>query len=123
MVLDTVGFSDTMDTGVRRTSSPVPWWGLGAAAFALLAVMAELVASAWANSPAPAWAEAIAPLGWPTAVRVVWWLAVAAATAAFHLGLVKAGEGPRPVIAVLTTGMFVGFAIGIAVGAEWATWH
>ncbi len=95
---------------------------MAAAGFVLMAVVLELVASAWANSPAPAWAGRVMPLGWPTAARVVWWLVVAAATGVFHVGAARAGE-PHPVIAVVTVGMFVGFAVGIGFGAEWATWH
>lgn len=48
-----------------QTLRPVPWWGLAAAGFVLLAVGLELVASAWANSPVPPWAASLAPLAWP----------------------------------------------------------
>ncbi len=102
---------------------PISRWALAAAGFVLMAVVLELVASAWANSPAPVWAGRLMPLSWPTAARVVWWLAVAVATGVFHVGVARAGAKPRPVVAVVTMGMFVGFAVGIAFGAQWATWH
>lgn len=111
-------------TDVRSDARrPVPWWALGSAAFVLLAVAIEVLGGQWANSPAPGWAETLVPVAWPPALRVVWWLAAAAATATFHVGVARSGERPRPVFAVLTTGMFVAFAAGIAFGAEWATWH
>lgn len=106
-----------------REEQPIPWWGLGAGLFALGAVVLELVGSAWANSPVPEAVAALVPLAWPAPARVVWWLCVAAAAGAFHLGMARAGHRPRPVVAVLTVAMFAAFAVGIAFGAEWATWH
>ncbi len=105
------------------TTRPIPLWAFAAAGFVLLAVALELVGSAWANSPAPSWAHVLVPLAWPAPARVVWWLLVAGAAGTFHVGVARSGHGGRPVIGWLTVALFVGFAIGIALGAEWATWH
>lgn len=102
---------------------PILRWALRTAGFVLIAVLLELAGSAWANSPTPAWAGRLLPLSWPPAARVVWWLAVAVATGVVHIGAVRAGAKARPVIGVVTVGMFLGFAVGIALGAEWAIWH
>ena len=102
---------------------PLPWWALAGALFALLAVALELLGSAYANSPSPGWAQTAIPLAWAPGFRVVWWLAVAGGVGAYHLGRYRAEGVARPVIAVLSVGAFVGFAVGIAFGAEWATWH
>lgn len=104
------------------TATPIPWWALGAAAFVLAAVALEVLGSAWANSPAPDWAVVV-PLAWPTPARVAWWLVVAGAAAAFHVGVRRSGHRGHPVVGTLTVAMFVVFAVGIASGAEWATWH
>lgn len=102
---------------------PIPWWGFAGAGFVLFAVAAELIASTWANSPAPSWLEPLAPLAWPTALRVLWWLAVAAGVGAFHAGAAVAGHRRHPAVVALTVAPFVAFAVGIGFGAEWATWH
>lgn len=105
------------------SAAPLPLWGLGCAAFALGAVLVELISSAWANSPVPAWAEVLAPITWPRAARTVWWLAVAAAVAGFHLAAWRVGQRRRPVVVAATVLPFVGFAAAVAAGADWATWH
>jgi hypothetical protein len=54
---------------------------------------------------------------------VGWWLLVAGA-AAGHRTLLQGTRGARPrVMAGLAASPFVVFAAGVAVGAEWATWH
>ncbi|MGH3443174.1 MAG: hypothetical protein ACRDUY_14260 [Nitriliruptorales bacterium] len=114
-----VVLAESDDIGER----PVPWWGLAGGLFALAAVALEVVGSAWANSPAPEAVAALVPLAWPPPARVAWWLAVAGATGLFHLGMARAGHRRRPVVAGLTVALFTAFAVGIALGAEWATWH
>lgn len=104
-------------------TAPVPWWVVTSGLFVLAAIAAEVVASAFANSQAPGWALYVVPLAWPAAARVVWWLVVAAAAAVYHVGLARAGHPRRPVLAVLTVGLFVAFAVSIAFGGQWATWH
>lgn len=108
---------------VRTTPRAVPWWAIGSGVFVLVAIALEVAASAWANSQVPAWVVNLVPLGWPQAARVAWWLGVAGATGAYHVGLARAGHPRRPVLATLTVGLFVAFALSIAVGGEWATWH
>lgn len=101
------------------------WWLLavfGGAAFVVVAIVLEVVGGSFANSPVPSWAQ-IVPLTWPPAVRVVWWLAVAASAASFRLGLHRLGMRQRPPIVLASVVPFVVFAGGIAVGAEFATWH
>lgn len=104
-------------------AAPVPWWALAAAVFVLGAVALEVVGSAWANSPVPGWVSVLVPLAWPAPARVVWWLLVAGAAGAFHVGVARSRHGGRPIVGWLTVAMFVAFAVGIALGAEWATWH
>lgn len=96
---------------------------VGAGAFVLAAVAAEVLGGLGANSPVPAWAERVVPLAWPPAARVAWWLLVAAAAVAYRLLLGRAGFPQRRAVIVLSVAPFVVFAAGIAVGASWATWH
>lgn len=65
----------------------------------------------------------MAPLAWPQPVRVAWWLAVATAMLVFRVLLGRAGFPQRRSVVVLSTAPFVIFAAGIAIGADWATWH
>lgn len=91
--------------------------------FILAAVVVEVVTSAGANSSVPAWAKWVVPIGWPPAVRVVWWLVVVAAALAFRLALSRLGFRQRRIVVVLSVAPFVVFAAGIAFGADWSTWH
>ncbi|MGH9039975.1 MAG: hypothetical protein ACRDZ3_07080 [Acidimicrobiia bacterium] len=94
-----------------------------AGAFVLVAVGLEVVSGLNANSPVPAWAEKVAPLAWPQPARVAWWLVVAGAAAAFRLLLGRAGIPQRRFVLVVSVAPFLVFAAGVAVGADWATWH
>jgi len=94
-----------------------------AGGFVLLAVALEVVGGLGANSPVPAWADQVVPLAWPQPVRVVWWLGVAGAAAAFRLALSRAGFRQRRTVTLLSVGPFLLFAFGVATGSEWATWH
>jgi hypothetical protein len=82
----------------------------------------ELTGGANANSPVPTWAHLV-PIGWPQWVRVGWWLAVAAAAFAFRRGLRRVGMPARRLGDAVAVVPFVAFAAGIALGADWATWH
>lgn len=95
----------------------------GCAFFVIGAVVVEAVTGAAANSPVPAWAEELAPIAWPQAARVGWWLAVAVAAAGFQLGLRRLGIRRNPIVVAASVAPFVVFAGGIAIGADWATWH
>ncbi len=95
---------------------------LGAPLLVIGAVLLEVVGSAWANSPLPSWAEVV-PLQWPNGARVVWWLAVAAAAASFRVSLRRVGVPTRALADVVTVLPFLVFAVGVAISADWATWH
>lgn len=95
----------------------------GSAAAVLSAVVLEVLAGAAANSAVPSWARWVVPLAWPQYVRVVWWLAVAAAALTFRLSLGRLGLRQRPWLVVASVAPFVIFAVGIAFSADWATWH
>lgn len=86
------------------------------------AVTLEVVSSSYANSSVPGWAEWV-PLAWPQALRVLWWLVVAASAGVFRWTLGRLGLHPNRLVTALTVAPFVAFAMGIAVGADWATWH
>ncbi len=94
----------------------------GAALFVLSAVALEAVGGAAANSPLPDWAELV-PLAWPPAARTAWWTSVAAMAGLFRLALHRLGLRQRSFVVVASVVPFLAFAIAIAVGADWATWH
>lgn len=96
---------------------------LGCALFVLGAVALEVIGGLYANSPVPAWTEGVFPLSWPQPVRVVWWLAVGTAALGYRMILHRIGICQRPWVVVLSVAPFVVFAVGVAVGADWATWH
>ena len=96
---------------------------VASAVFVLAAVGLEMFAGTAANSPAPSWAARAVPLAWPQQLRVVWWLMVAAAAFGFRLGLHRLGFRQRPWIVAASVIPFVVFAAGIALAADWATWH
>lgn len=96
--------------------------GLGGLIFAFAAIGLEVVSGNYANSPVPGWAR-WTPLAWPQFARVAWWIAVAIAAAGFRWSLHHLGFRPSRVVTVITVGPFLAFAAGIAVGADWATWH
>ena len=104
---------------------PAQWWLMalpGSALFVVAAVVLEVTGGASANSPVPSWAHVV-PLGWPQWVRVLWWLGVAAAAATFRLGLRRIGMPTRRVGDAIAVAPFLAFAAGVALGADWATWH
>lgn len=104
---------------------PARWWLValpGSALFVMAAVILEAAGGANANSPVTGWSHLV-PLGWPQALRVVWWLCVGGAAAAFRLGLRRVGMPARRLGDVIAVAPFLAFAAGIAGGADWATWH
>lgn len=106
-------------------SRPARWWLVALPGSALLvaaAVILEVTGGAGANSPVPSWAHVV-PLGWPQWARVAWWLGVAAAAATFRVGLRRIGMPTRRVGDAIAVAPFLAFASGIALGADWATWH
>ncbi len=108
-----------------QDSSASSRWGIAAlasAVFVVVAIVAEVLAGANANSAVSGW-ELWIPLAWPQAARVLWWLAVAGAAGTFRLALHRLGFRQRAAIVVASVGPFVAFAIGISFGADWSTWH
>lgn len=107
-----------------RADRPVAWVvvAAGAALFVLSAVTLEALGGAAANSPLPAWAELV-PLAWPPVARVVWWTSVAAMAGLFRLALHRLGLPQRALVVVASVVPFLAFAVAVAVGADWATWH
>ncbi len=100
-----------------------PWWAWGALAFVFFAVALELGAAQFANSRVPALAETLTPLAWPQAARALWWLAVAAAATVFRYGEWRAGVARSRLVVAASVVPFFVFALGVALGAEFATWH
>ncbi|MDP9419159.1 MAG: hypothetical protein M3P53_03265 [Actinomycetota bacterium] len=96
---------------------------IGCAALVLIAVTLEVLGGSAANSPVPAWAEDLLPISWPQAARVLWWLVVAAAALGYRLSMHRLGIRQRPLVVALSVAPFVAFAAGIALSADWATWH
>lgn len=86
------------------------------------AVVAEVVAAQFANSTVPDFGEWF-PLAWPRPARVAWWVAVSAAAGGFRLGLHRLGMRQRPLVVGMTIAPFAIFAIGVALGADYSTWH
>ncbi len=103
----------------------VPGWGWACAALVVFAVGLEVVSGTAANSPVPGWAERAVPLGWPTGLRALWWLIVAAAAAGFRVAERRGGIRRRgyPLWLAVSAGPFAAFAAGVAAGAPWAAWH
>ncbi len=105
--------------------APRPTWIIAlpvSGLFVLAAVALEITGGVNANSTVPDWAELV-PLAWPSWARVVWWLAVATAAAIFRVGLKRVGMPTNRLVDLLSIAPFAGFAVGIAIGADWATWH
>jgi hypothetical protein len=88
----------------------------------MTAVALEVAGGANANSTVRGWAHLV-PLGWPQWLRVAWWLGVGGAAATFRVGLRRVGMPTRRLVDAATIAPFLAFAVGIALGADWATWH
>lgn len=110
------------EASARRTAK-LGWLAVGCFVFVIAAVAAEVAAGAASAGVSPPWARLLIPLSWPAPARSIWWLAVAGAAFVFRLALHRLGFRQRPTLVALSTIPFVVFAVGIAAGAEWATWH
>ncbi len=95
---------------------------IGSLLFVTTAIVLEVLAGEGAASSTSGtpW---FVPLTWPQPARVVWWLAVAGSAAAFRMSLRRLGLPARRTADVATVTPFLLFAVGIAAGADWATWH
>jgi len=96
---------------------------LGCATLVGAAVALEVVGGTAANSTVPAWTRYVVPLAWPQPLRVVWWLVVAVAALGFRVALHRLGFRQRAATVAASVVPFVVFAAGVAVGADWSTWH
>ncbi|MBW3574549.1 MAG: hypothetical protein KY450_06735 [Actinobacteria bacterium] len=116
---------DDVDNDRRRSDAEAGAGvlAIGCAGFVMSAVVLEAVAGSAANSPVPSWAEGLFPISWPQPVRVAWWFAVAVAALGFRLALVRLGLGRNRLVTALTVLPFAVLAAGVALGADWATWH
>ena len=109
-----------------RPSTVEVRWGWVAAfsfVFVVAAVILELAAGSWSNSQVPGWADGLVPLTWPQPARFIWWTGVALAVLTFRVGLAKVGLPTRRWITALLVVPFIVFALGLALGAEWSTFH
>lgn len=116
-----------MHTGIDDSTTPgqsVRWFTAVVVSFVFVvgAVVLEVIGGLHANSTVPDWAELV-PIAWPAPARVVWWMTVAAAAGVFRLGLHRLGFRQRTFVVVASVGPFVAFALGIASGSGWSTWH
>lgn len=105
-----------------RSPGWVVFVGFGGFVFTIGAVVLETVSGSYANSALPGWAKWVPP-AWPQPLRVIWWLVVATSAGAFRWSSNWVGLQPNRVVTALTVMPFVAFAMGIAIGADWATWH
>lgn len=116
-----------MTAGIDASTTPsqsVRWFAavVGSFLFVVGAVVLEVIGGVNANSTVPEWAELV-PIAWPAPARVVWWLTVAAAAGLFRLGLHRLGFPQRFAVVAASVAPFVAFAVGIASGSSWSTWH
>jgi len=115
--------SQPSDTARTQSGVLIPGSAFIGGGIAFIAVALEVWGS-WGTgadvAPPRSW---FVPSGWPVPVRVSWWLLAAIGVFLANRGLSRATGRPRRLITVLTVVPFVAFAIGIATGAEWATWH
>lgn len=107
----------------HQTDARWAWAAIGTAAFVLLAVALEVASGTAAGSPVPGWAASTVPLAWPRPLRVVWWAVVAIAAAGHRWALGRLGLHPRRLVSVVVVAPFVAFALAVALGAEWSTFH
>lgn len=111
-------------TAGRTTPQPLPLRAFAGGLLALVAVGLELLGSVAGDAPTTAYPGWLVPVAWPTALRVVWWLAAAAGAGTAVAGLTAhRPRAARVTGVVLATLPFVVFAAGVGLGAQWATWH
>lgn len=115
-----------MDELVTETEAPLrrSWPAFACAGFVLLAVIVELTVSQNAGAVAPRGFSRFAPAAWPDPLRVMWWLAVAAAAGGYRLFAdLLGGRKPRWALVAVSAAPFAFFAVGIALGSGWATYY
>jgi hypothetical protein len=94
------------------------------AVFVLTAVVLEVTSDPGPTSSGLGWRGHLIPVAWPRGLRVLWWLVVAAAAGTQRWALDRSdGPSVRLVPALALATPFAVFAVGIALGAGWATFH
>jgi len=114
-------------TSTRPKSDPtaagLPGWALAGAAITVLAIVLEVAGNVFAGGVTSGYPGWLVTIAWPTPLRVLWWLAAAAGSIAWNVGIARANGRSRRLVTVITATPYVAFAVGVAVGAEWSTWH
>lgn len=112
----------------RLPPPPRTGWVVAAAISLALFVIGAVLLEMMAGAAAPAnfetsWVDRLVPLTWPQPARVLWWLVIAGAAATHRYLLDRLAGRYRWWLSMLYGAPFVAFAAGIAVGAQWATFH
>lgn len=117
------------DRGRPRTSGapqrpPISGWAIGGFVLSLGAVALEVLGSVLGDSPTSGYPGWLVTITWPTALRALWWIAAAAGAATATGEFVPfRSAAARVASALVVAAPFAAFAVGIAIGAPWATWH
>ena len=101
----------------------VPGWALAAGLVPFGALVLEYAGSLFGQGVTTSYPGWLITGAWPTWARVVWWLIAAAGAFTVTRGLAQANGRRGWVVSVVVTAPFVGFAAGVAAGAEWSAWH
>lgn len=115
--------SGVVRSGGGPDERAVLWWALAGGAVTMLAVVLEFLGSFLGDSPSTGYPGWLVPIAWPTPVRVVWWLVATVGAVAASRGTAYATGRPRHLRTVAVAAPFLLFAVGVATGATWATWH
>lgn len=105
------------------TDGVLPRAALAGGGLAALAVALEVWGSWGVGASAEPPGSWLVASGWPTPLRVTWWLAASVGVYLANRGLARVTHRPRRLATTVAVLPFVAFALGIATGAEWATWH
>ena len=122
-----------MEPRADDTEQPVvsAWPAFACAGFVLLAVVLEFLGGNGGTAAVVGlhqtsehtWRDFV-PSAWPEAPRVIWWLAVAGATAGYRLHADRMQHrAPRAWLAVVSAAPFLVFAGGVATSMGWATFR
>lgn len=102
---------------------PLPRTALWGGGMALFAVALELWGSWGTGASTSAPASWFVAAGWPTPLRVLWWTLATVGVFTANRGLAHVMGSSRRVATALAVLPFAVFTLGIALGAEWSTWH
>lgn len=104
-------------------TEPLPVWAFVGAGVAAVALVLEFLGSILGDAPSTSYPAWLVTVGWPTPLRVAWWAGAAGGAAAAAFGVGHASGRPARLRPVLVASPFLLFAVGVATGASWATWH